>query len=179
MNNLYVTTNIDYVKTLSKDYAQRNNLEWFGFKNNREDMNTIIDIYNNNDNCVIFLEGLNKSNVSNALLKVLEENKRNIHIYATCSSFDMSTACKARFTVIYTEDTFSFGEKFFKTKKATKEEYTNLFFYIDIANYVVDNKINLQENLSLINEIIKDIRLTTNNTPWDYYYHKLLKNMRW
>lgn len=179
MNSLYMTSNVELVKKLSKDYAKQNNLEWYGFQNNREDMNNILYLYENNDDCVIFLEGLTKSIVSNSLLKVLEEVKKNIHMYATSSTYDMNRALTSRFIVCYLDCADNEAKDFIKTKKATKEQYSKLSFYIDLAKLVVENKTYMQHNLALINNIIKNIRLTTTNTPWDYQYGRLKNNFRW
>jgi len=179
VNRLYITSDVDEVRQIAKDYAKQNKLEYYSFRNNRDDINNILSIYENNDNSLVFLEGLTKSNVSNSLLKVLEDTKKNIHMFATTSTHDVSTPLKARFVVFFLNSHTNKAEDFIKTKNATKEQYSNLAFYVDLARCVVEQNKNMEHNLHVINNIIKDIKLTTNNTFWDYHYSVLKHNFRW
>lgn len=180
MNILYLTTNIELAKSKAKEFAEENELEWYEFQNNKENMKNIISLYENNDDCVIFLEGITKSNISNSLLKILEEVQKNIHMFATTSSYDINIALQSRFEVYYL-DTLEDNDstEFVKTKKATKDQYSKLSFYIDLAKLVIAKKINMYHNIPLINDIVKNIKRTTNNTPWDYYYDILQDKFRW
>ena len=78
MNYLFITNNNEAVEALTKQYAEDNNLEFYSFNNNREDMNTVQELFKNADNLCLFIANLNKSSVSDVLLKLLEENNKNI-----------------------------------------------------------------------------------------------------
>ena len=57
---------------------------------------------------------------------------------------------------------------FLLTGKATKEEYSNLKFWLDLADAL--STTHDVKRLRKVNNIIKDIMLTTNNTFWQYFY---------
>lgn len=180
MNILYLTTDIELAKNKAKAFAIENELEWHEFHATREDMNSILSLYENDDDCMIFLEGLTKSNISNALLKVLEETQKNIYMYATSSTYDVNIALQSRFYVEYLDIIDNKDAKgFIQTRKATKDQYSNISFYIDLAKLVLANKINMYHNIPLISDIIEDIKLTTTNTLWDYQYSRLANNFKW
>lgn len=180
MNILYMTSNVELARKKAKDFAKEQELEYHEFKNSREDMNNILSLYENEDDCLIFLEGLTKSNVSNSLLEVLEETPKNIYMFATSSSYDVNIALQSRFELHYLDIIEDMNaDEFIRTRKATKDQYSKLSFYIDIAKLVAKYKINMYHNIPLINDIIYDIKLTTNNTLWDYHYTKLINNFKW
>ena len=70
MNYLFITNNNEAVEALTKQYAEDNNLEFYSFNNNREDMNIVQELFKNADNLCLFIANLNKSPVSDVLLKL-------------------------------------------------------------------------------------------------------------
>ena len=170
MNYLYITDYYDKILDKAKQYAYENNLFFYSFFADKESITNILYLYKVSDNLVIFLTGLNKSPVFDALLKELEETKKNIVMFATTNTYDVKEALQARFTVLYydNKDIEKEVNEFIKTKKASKDIYSSLSFYISLAN-----KTNDMKNLLLINNIIKDIKKCTYNTPWDYYFSVL------
>ena len=77
-NFLFLTNNVDRVQALTEQFAKDNNLEMFSFAMNKESIDAIHRIYTEFNNACIFISGLNKSNVADSLLKILENNKKNI-----------------------------------------------------------------------------------------------------
>lgn len=180
MNNLYMTPNVELARKKAKDFAKEQELEYHEFRVTREDMNNILSLYENDDDCLIFLEGLTKSNISNALLKILEETPKNIHLFATSSSYDVGIALQSRFNLYFLDTIEDMdASEFIRTRKATKDQYSKLSFYVDVVKLVVKYKINMYHNIPLISDIVRDIKLTTNNTLWDYHYTRLINNFKW
>ena len=99
-NYLYITDNDKAIQEKAQQYAKDFN-GCYVFDNSKESMKDIIYLYNNTDNIVIFVAGLNKSPVSDALLKDLEDSKKNIVMFATTNTYDVKEPLKARFQVLY------------------------------------------------------------------------------
>ena len=167
MNYLYITDDSNTVLYKARQYAKENDLFLYCFSSCKESITNILYLYKVSDNLVIFLPKISKAPVFDALLKELEETKKNIVMFATTDTYDVKEALQARFTVLYydNKDIEKEVDEFIKTKKASKEIYSSLSFYIALANKTQD--IN---NLLIINNIIKDIKKCTYNTPWDYYF---------
>lgn len=165
-NYLYITDNDNAIQEKAEQYAKDFN-GCCVFDNSKESMKDIINLYNNTDNIVIFVAGLNKSPVSDALLKVLEDSKKNIVMFATTNTYDVKEPLKARFQVLYYDNKDIEKEviEFIRTRKVSKEIYSSLSFYIALANHTP-----CMYDLELINMIIKEAKKCTYNTPWDYYF---------
>lgn len=170
MNYLYITDYSDKILDKAKQYAYENNLFFYSFFADKESITNILYLYKVSDNLVIFVTGLNKSSVFDALLKELEETKKNIVMFATTNTYDVKETLQARFTVLYydNKDIEKEVDEFIKTKKASKEIYSSISFYICLAKYTKDLK-----TLLLINAILKQIKKCTYNIPWDYYFNVL------
>lgn len=179
-NYLFITNNDEAVEALTKQYAEENNLEFFSYQNNREDMDAIHELFIQNDNLCIFIQGLNKSSVSDTLLKLLEENSKNIHVFATAKD-DIKDALKARFTVRFMRDKSYINEinDFLADKKVSKDVYSDVCFYKQLANYFANNyDDNTLYNLKILHSIIEDCNLATNTLNYDYQFDRL-RNLRW
>ena len=145
MNTLYYTNDISSVYEIAKQHADSHHHEFYAFENNTDNIQIIISLYDTIDNATIFLKGLNKSPISNKLLKVLEENTKNIDIYVVSSTYDVSEPLAARFVVVTLDDVSLDKElrTFINTKKATKEVYSQLAFYTQLAWFNIHKKPNL------------------------------------
>lgn len=170
MNYLYITNDPEQVFQIAQQYAKDNNLLFYYFTANKETIRSILTLYKADDDCVIFIKNLNKSPVYDALLKVLEDNKKNIIMFATSDMDDIKEPVKARFKVINykNKDIDKEVMAFMKTGKASKEIYSSIAFYICLAEHTTDLK-----TLLLINAILKQIKKCTYNIPWDYYFSVL------
>lgn len=170
MNYLYITDDSSTILGKAKKYAHENDLFLYCFSSCKESITNILHLYKVSDNLVIFLAGITKAPVFDALLKELEETKKNIVMFATTDTYDVKEALQARFTVLYydNKDIEKEVDEFIKTKKASKEVYSFISFYIALANKTQD-----MNNLLVINNIIKDIKKCTYNTPWGYYFSVL------
>lgn len=170
MNYLYITDDNDKILNKAKQYAYENNLSFYSFSADKESITNVLYLYKTSDNLVIFLTGLNKSPVFDALLKKLEETKKNIVMFATTNTYDIKDALQARFVVVYydNKDIEKEVKEFIKTGKASKEIYSSISFYICLGKYTTDLK-----TLLLINAILKQIKKCTYNIPWDYYFNVL------
>jgi hypothetical protein len=166
MNKLYTSHKECELEAVR--YAKNNKLEFLSFVLSRQSIDSIVDLYKTSDRLVICLEGLNKSNVCDSLLIPLEENKKDIHLFASTSTLDVKPTLVSRFQEVVTSKEENTAVNFLLTGKATKEEYSNLKFWLDLAEAlaVTHDIVRLRK----VNNIIKDIQLTTNNTLWGYYY---------
>ena len=174
MNNyLYYTNNDNSVLKMAHAYAEANKLPVYTFENNKEDIEDILYLYENDNNCVIFVSNLNKSPTCDALLKPLENNKKNVTMFATCHNYDISYALETRF-LPFKDSSIVDVERFLETHTATTEQYSCLSFYIFLASKTTNVK-----NIMLINWIIFSIRQCTFNVFWPYYYGKLIEGYVW
>ena len=175
MNYLFLTNDIEKVEALTKQYADDNCLEFYSFNNNSEDMNKVQELFKVADNLCIFIQNLNKSPVSDVLLKILEENSKNIHVFATGKD-DVKEALKARFTIKYIKGKsyIKYINDFLAEKKIPKEVYSDVYFYKELATYFVNNydKYTI-DNLKLLHNIINDFTLATTNLNYEYEYNRL------
>ena len=166
MNTLYYSEKQCQVEAVK--FARDNKLEFLSFVLCRESIDAIVELYKYADSLVICLEGLNKSNVCDSLLIPLEENTKEIHLFASTKTRDVKPTLLARFQKVVTNEEDNTAVNFLLTGKATKEEYSNLKFWLDLADAL--STTHDVKRLRKVNNIIKDIMLTTNNTFWQYYY---------
>lgn len=177
-NYLFLTNNVDRVKSLTERFARDYNLEMFSFTMNKDSIDSIHKIYTEYNNACIFIEGLNKSKVADSLLKILENNTKNVYIYATGKD-DMSDALKSRFTIKYIKD------KSYKTEieqfikgdtKIDKDVISDISFYKQLATYTVNHyNMYTMDNLMVIADICNNFLLSTNNLNFNYEYSKLCR----
>lgn len=166
MNTLYYSKEQCQVEAMQ--FARDNNLEFLSFSLCRESVDAIVELYKYADNLVICLEGLNKSNVCDSLLIPLEENTKEIYMFASTKTMDVKPTLLSRFQKVVITKEENTAVNFLLTNKATKDEYSNLKFWLDLAEALsVTHDV---KRLRKVNNIIKDIMLTTNNTLWQYYY---------
>lgn len=175
MNWLFFTNDTDKVETLTKQYAYDNDLEFHSYKATREDMDAIHYLFTYENNICIFIEKLSKAPVCDILLKLLEENKKNIHVFATAKE-DIKEALKARFIIQHMKDISYIDSinSFLANKKVDKEVYSDVSFYKQLATYLVNNydKYTVY-NLKIVHSIINDFMLATTNINYDYQFSRL------
>lgn len=174
-NYLFITNNNEAVEALTKQYAEDNNLEFYSFYNNSEDMQKVQELFRNADNLCLFIQNLNKANTSDVLLKILEENSKNIHVFATGKD-DVKEALKARFTIKYIKGKsyIKYINDFLADKTIPKEVYSDVYFYKELATYFVNNyDKHTIDNLKLLHSIINDFILATTNLNYEYEYERL------
>ena len=166
MNKLY--TNHKDCQKDALEYAKNNRLEFLSFSVSRQNIDDIVALYKTANHIVICLEGLNKSNVCDSLLIPLEENMKDIHLFASSKTMDIKLTLFSRFDDYIVADGENKALDFLLNSKTSKEEYSNLKFWLDLADALaVTHDV---KRLRKVNDIIKDIQLTTNNTLWEYYY---------
>ena len=178
-NFLFLTNNVDRVQALTEQFAKDNNLEMFSFAMNKESIDAIHRIYTEFNNACIFISGLNKSNVADSLLKILEIcdiDKSGNAIFATGKE-DISDALKSRFTLRTIRDK-SYKEEieqFIKGKtKLDKSVISDVSFYRQLATYTVNHySDDTMYNLMLIADICNNFMLSTNNLNYTHEYMKL------
>ena len=158
MNKLYITDDTDFVRKTAKTFAKTNGLEFYDVPSGKDGLKTVIEIYSDSDNGVIFLEKINKLNINNILLKLLEDNKKNLHLF-TCSPLnDVSDAVKSRFKIV----------------RLTAENKTDVFSkYETLANRLVNNR--QYTKLHNLNSLLHTLQLTSTNTPQQIIDYKLKK----
>lgn len=172
-NYLYYTDRDSFILKTAHMYAENHKIPVYAFENNKEDIEDILYLYENDDNCVIFISNLNKSPISAALLKPLENNKKNITMFATCHNYDIPYALESRF-LPFRDNSIDDVDEFLRTHTATTEQYSCLSFYTFLASKTTNIK-----NIMLINWIIISIRQCTFNIFWPYYYGKLIEGFIW
>ena len=177
MNYLFFTNNNDRVETLTKQYAIDNNMDFISLSATREDFNQLLTL---EDEICVFIKNLNKSPVCDVLLKLLEENKNNLHVFATAKD-DISEALKARF-IIKTMKNISYAseiESFMRGGDVSKDVYSDVYFYKELATYTVNHyNNNTIHNLTLLHSIIYDFNLSTTNLSYDYQYKRLKRGYK-
>ena len=176
MNKLYYTSNANKVILKARHFAKQHKLTYYYYMFNKNSMNEIQEIYNKYNNCVIMLVGVNKSPIADSLLKILENNTKNIHLFVTSNTFDIRPTIKARFDTIEVD-----SDKEFKTIQELLQykNHNNLNYYIRFADALIrhPNKYTY-ENIILVNNIISTIRLCTNNVLWDELFDKLVGGIK-
>ena len=154
MNTLIYTTDIGTIKNKVKAD--------FYFTLSSKTISDIEYVYNYYNNVTLFVDGLNKSKQTDMFLKVLENNTKNIDLYAVSSSFDVKHAVEARFDVVkkqYLNDAL---------------DHNNIQFYINLAEQIVSTyDMDSLHNLQVVSNIIDKIRMSTNNICWDALYDEL------
>ena len=154
MNTLIYTTDIGTIKNKVKAD--------FYFTLSSKTISDIEYVYNYYNNVTLFVDGLNKSKQTDMFLKVLENNTKNIDLYAVSSSFDVKPAVEARFDIVkkqYLNDCLN---------------HNNIQFYINLAEQIVSTyDMDSIHNLQVVSNIIDKIRMSTNNICWDALYDEL------
>lgn len=154
MNTLIYTTDIGTIKNKVKAD--------FYFTLSSKTISDIEYVYNYYNNVTLFVDGLNKSKQTDMFLKLLENNTKNIDLYAVSSSFDVKPAVEARFDVVkkqYLNDCLN---------------HNNIQFYINLAEQIVSTyDMDSLHNLQVVSNIIDKIRMSTNNICWDALYDEL------
>lgn len=154
MNTLIYTTDIGTIKNKIKAD--------FYFTLSSKTISDIEYVYNYYNNVTLFVDGLNKSKQTDMFLKLLENNTKNIDLYAVSSSFDVKPAVEARFDVVkkqYLNDCLN---------------HNNIQFYINLAEQIVSTyDMDSLHNLQVVSNIIDKIRMSTNNICWDALYDEL------
>lgn len=154
MNTLIYTTDIGTIKNKVKAD--------FYFTLSSKTISDIEYVYNYYNNVTLFVDGLNKSKQTDMFLKILENNTKNIDLYAVSSSFDVKPAVEARFDVVkkqYLNDAL---------------DHNNIQFYINLAEQIVSTyDMDSIHNLQVVSNIIDKIRMSTNNICWDALYDEL------
>lgn len=178
MNNiLYITDSNELAESKAKELAEENKLEFFSFSFSRESMDTIMKLYKDNDNFMVFIAGINKSPVACSLLKPLEDCNKNCWCVGSAKNYDVPVAIKARFECInLISDSCSEAVKgFLSGNNISKDSFSSIEFYRKLAEELVNKDFDSKTlyRLNLINDIVDDIMLTTNNILWDELYYKL------
>ena len=154
MNTLIYTTDIGTIKNKVKAD--------FYFTLSSKTISDIEYVYNYYNNVTLFVDGLNKSKQTDMFLKILENNTKNIDLYAVSSSFDVKPAVEARFDIVkkqYLNDCLN---------------HNNIQFYINLAEQIVSTyDMDSIHNLQVVSNIIDKIRMSTNNICWDALYDEL------
>ena len=158
MNTLIYTTDIGTIKNKVKAD--------FYFTLSSKTISDIEYVYNYYNNVTLFVDGLNKSKQTDMFLKVLENNTKNIDLYAVSSSFDVKPAVEARFDIVkkqYLNDCLN---------------HNNIQFYINLAEQIVSTyDMDSIHNLQVVSNIIDKIRMSTNNICWDALYDELKEGL--
>ena len=154
MNTLIYTTNVvSIVENTKCDFM---------FSLSSKTISDIKYVYSHYNNVTILVIGLNKSKQSDAFLKLLENNTKNIDLIAVCDSFDIKPAVEARFDVVkkqYLNDCLN---------------HNNIQFYINLAEQIISTyDMDSLHNLQVVSNIIDKIRMSTNNICWDALYDEL------
>ena len=166
MNTLVYTTNEQQVEDRARLFAKQNNMEFFSCKLNKDSSEQIKTIYEQYNDYVLFVSGLNKSKATDSVLKLLENNTKNIVMYAVSSTFDVKPAIEARFETIE------------KPIVNSTTEHNNIQFYIELADKIVtEHDNNMKHNLKVVSNIIDKIRMSTNNILWESLYEELEDNL--
>lgn len=169
MNILYITDSVPELPPNS-----------YIFNNTAEDIENLLSLYETINEGTIVILGLNKSPTTDKLLKLLEDNNKPINFIATTSTYDVKETIKSRFYVEYLNNSVmaEAAQQFLKTKKATKEQYSNLYFYVELSKQCLETK-NWYCNMMVLNCLVTNIQLCTYNTPWDVYYQQLKDDFLW
>ena len=176
-NILFYTANEEVALNKAKELAKENKLEFFSFSFSRESVDIITELYRNTDNILVFIANINKSPVVCSLLKPLEDCKKNCWCVASAKNYDIPIALESRFKCIdISDDTCKEAvDRFLSGDKVSEKEFSSLEFYRKLAEEVTKQDFNSKTllRLNLINNIIDDIMLSTNNILWPELYYTL------
>lgn len=174
-NYMYFTSDIDTIKDIAKQYSSNNNTEYIELDYNNDNIDKIISIFNNPQynfaKITILLIGINKSNISDKLLKTLEENNNNnITLISICFSFDIKDNILSRFNVKYYNNikNIEYCKKFCNKISLDTNSINNLGFYISLSQYIVDEYIkwckdnNIYSNTNNIDNKLTNNKITNN-----------------
>lgn len=189
---LFVTNSPDKVKQFLTPLVDNNN--FFDFPTcSRETIITITRLYRDARPCTILLRDLCVP-VALALLVPVEKGADGVRLFATVPSLDrVPPPLLARFTVKYLDREENPIAREFIDAKNLKTIPDDLSFYVDLAELVAYHGHNIThngfnvntflkkdvKNLELIGEILRDIRLCTNNIFWKYHFERLKRGFVW
>ena len=189
---LFVTNSPDKVKQFLTPPVNNNN--FFDFPTcSTATITTITRLYRDARPCTILLRELLVP-AALALLVPVERGADGVRLFATVPSLDrVPPPLLARFAVKYLDREENPLAREFLATKTLKTIPDNLSFYLDLADLVAFDgyTINHDEynvntflkkdvkNLELIGEILRDIRLCTNNIFWKYHFERLKRGFVW
>ena len=189
---LFVTNSPDKAKQFLTPQDLHNN--FFEFPtSSRATIITITRIYEEESTATIFLHEIIVPTAL-ALLKPLEDCTRPIRLFAVApSTDDVPPPLLSRFRVVHLDREVNPLAREFLATKTLKTIPCDPSFYVDLAGFIplVEYNINHSrynvstsfeknvKNLSLIDAILRDIRLCTHNIFWQYHFDKLKRCWIW
>ena len=166
---LYITEDYDAVYNYAKNKSKELQIDFFEFSGNREGIGAFVTLYKQHIKGVVFMRDISKAPIFDALLPILEES--DLCIILVSDKRDIKQAIISRCNTkrvlpIYSEEIAAFMQK-----KIVPKEITIGFLCALCETLMKDIK--YYNALLKINDIIKDIKLSTNNILQDELKYRL------
>ena len=170
-SELYITNDYDTVYQYAKNKAKELQLDFYAFNGDKNGVDTLVELAKEHLHGVVFMCNVTKSPIFDALLPILEES--DLCIILVSDKYDIKQAIISRCKVTYQISNYTEEIAAFMKKKTLPKEITIDFLYA-LANEII-NKETIEEyrKLYIINDIIKDIQLSTNNILQDELKYRL------
>lgn len=168
-SELYITDDYDTIYQYAKNKAKELQLDFYSFNGDKNGVDTLVELAKEHINGVVFMCDVSKSPIFDALLPILEES--DLHIILVSDKHDIKQAIISRCNTkrilpIYSEEITAFMQK-----KIVPKEITIGFLCALCETLMKDTK--HYNALLKINDIIKDIQLSTNNILQDELKYRL------
>lgn len=168
-SELYITDDYDTIYKYAKNKAKELQLDFYSFNGDKNGVDTLVELAKEHLHGVVFMCDLSKSSIFDALLPILEES--DLHIILVSDKHDVKQAIISRCNTkrilpIYSEEIAAFMQK-----RIVPKEITIGFLCALSETLMKDTK--HYNALLKINDIIKDIQLSTNNILQDELKYRL------
>lgn len=168
-SELYITDDYDTVYQYAKNKAKELQLDFYSFNGDKNGVDTIVELAKEHLHSVVFMCNVSKAPIFDALLPILEES--DLCIILVSDKHDIKQAIISRCNTkrilpIYSEEIAAFMQK-----KIVPKEITIGFLCALCETLMKDTK--HYNALLKINDIIKDIQLSTNNILQDELKYRL------
>lgn len=176
MNELYITTNIDKICIYAKQKADELKLDLYIIEGTKDGLTKLVELAKTHIKAVILILNITKSPIFDVLLPILEET--DLHIILVSDKYDLKQAFISRCNVKWLETNCKEEINTFIKKKICPTEIS-IEFLCALSDYLIKYYTKYTYNkLLYINNLIKDISLSTNNILQDELKDRLKEIFR-
>lgn len=169
MNELYITDDYDTIYQYAKNKSKELGLDLYMFNGDRNGVDTLVELAKEHIKGVVFMCDISKSPIFDALLPILEES--DLCIILVSNKYDIKQAIISRCDVKHILPIYKDEIAAFMKKRIVPKEITIGFLCALSEELMKDTK--YYNALLEINNIIKDLQLSTNNILQDELKHRL------
>ena len=168
-SELYITDDYDTIYKYAKNKAKELQIDFYAFNGDKNGIDTLVELAKEHLHGVVFMCNVTKSPIFDALLPILEES--DLHIILVSDKHDIKQAIISRCDVkrilpIYKDEIAAFMKKRIVPKEIT------VGFLCALSEELMKD-IKYYNALLEVNDIIKDMQLSTNNILQDELKHRL------